>query len=71
MIAGTLIHVSVLPFLDMTLIAVNATLGIITSVLLSTCVLKESFIPKYDLTGLSFISAGCVLIVLNANKEST
>ncbi len=71
MTAGTLIHVSVLPFLDLTLIAVNATLGIIISVILSTAVLKEAFIVKYDLAGLLFITAGCTLIVLNANKEST
>ena len=71
MTAGTLIHVSVLPFLDLTLIAVNATLGIIISVILSICVLKEKFIAKYDLTGLLFISAGCTLIVIYANKETS
>ena len=68
MILGTLIHVFALPFLDLSLIAVNACIGIIFSVLLSSVVLKEQFIPKYDLTGLSLILAGCILIVLNANK---
>ena len=38
---GSVIHVFVLPFLDLTLIAVNATLGIIFSVTLSSCILKE------------------------------
>ena len=68
MVLGALIHVMVLPFLDLTLIAVNATIGIIFSVLLARIVLQEQFIPKYDLSGLTFISVGCMMIVLNANK---
>lgn len=38
---GTIIHIMVLPFLDLTLIAVNATVGIIFSVLLSIVVIGE------------------------------
>lgn len=68
MILGTLIHVMVLPFLDLTLIAVNAVVGIIFSVLLSICILGEQIVPKYDISGLIFISLGCSGIVIFANK---
>lgn len=69
MFLGSIIHVLVIPYLDLTLIAVNTTLGIIFSVLLSTFVLKEQFIPIYDVSGLLFILAGVVMIVLNANTS--
>lgn len=39
--------------------------------ILSTQILDEAFIPKYDLTALFFIVAGCVTVVLNANFEQT
>ena len=35
---------------------------------LAIFVLGERFNWKYDLPGLTFISAGCITIVLNANK---
>ena len=69
MFLGSLIHVAVIPYLDLTLIAVNTTLGIIFSVILSTVILKEQFVAKYDLSGLFFIMAGVVWIVLNANTS--
>ena len=69
MIMGTLIHVMVLPFLDLTLIAVNAVVGIIFSVLLSIIILGEQIVPKYDISGLIFISMGCSGIVVFANKN--
>jgi len=69
LILGTLIHVMVLPFLDLTLIAVNATVGIIFSVMLSIFVLGEELVPKYDVSGLVCISLGCTGIVLFANKD--
>ena len=68
LVYGTISHVLVLPFLDLTLIAVNATVGIVFAVLLSTFVLGETMIPKYDVSGLLCISVGCTGIVLFANK---
>ena len=65
---GTAAHICVLPFLDLTLIAVNAIIGIVFSVLLSIFVLGEKLIPKYDISGLFFISLGSAAIVLFANK---
>lgn len=68
LVFGTVIHVMVLPFLDLTLIAVNATVGIVFAVMLSIFVLGEHLVPKYDLSGLLCISIGCTGIVLFANK---
>lgn len=53
-----------LPFLNMSLLAVNCALAIIVSVGLSIVVLKEQFIIKYDLTGLATITLGSTFIVL-------
>jgi len=69
MVLGTIIHVLVLPFLDLTLIAVNAVVGIVFSVLLSIFVLGEQLVPKYDVSGLVCISVGCIGIVLSAHKK--
>ena len=65
---SAMIHLSVLPYLDITLTSANSTLGIIIAMVLSLIILKERFIVKYDLPGLLFIIAGCTTIVINANK---
>ena len=44
MLIGTIVHLSVLPFLDMTLVAGGACLGIIIAVILSVLVLGEKFV---------------------------
>jgi len=69
LVLGTIIHIFVLPFLDLTLIAVNAVVGIVFTVLLSIFFLGEELVPKYDISGLICISIGCTGIVLFANKE--
>ena len=69
MVLGSVIHVGVLPFIDLTLIACNSCVGIIASVILSTAVLGERFIPQYDLVAMVFIAMGCTTLVLNANKN--
>ena len=66
---GTLIHIAILPFLDLTLSACNATLGIIFAMILARTFLGERFIWQYDLVAIVFIAAGCITIVLNANKN--
>ena len=69
LVLGTIVHVFVLPFLDLTLIAVNAVVGIVFTVLLSMTVLGEELVPKYDISGLICICIGCTGIVVFANKE--
>ena len=68
MMTGTAVHLCVLPFLDLTLVAGSACLGIIVAMILAILVLGERFNWKYDLPGLTFILIGCITIVLNANK---
>ena len=68
MTIGVIVHLCVLPFLDLTLVAGGACLGILVAMLLAIFILGERFNWKYDLLGLTFISAGCITIVLNANK---
>lgn len=58
-----------LPFLDMTLIACNCATATIVNMILSTQILKEKFIWKYDLTAMSLIALGCLMIALTANTE--
>lgn len=65
---GTVVHIGCLPWLDLTLVACNATLGIVFALILSVTVVKERFIWQYDFFALLCIITGCVTIVLNANK---
>lgn len=65
---GTVVHIFCLPWLDLTLVACNATLGIVFALILSVTVVKERFIWRYDFFALLCIITGCVTIVLNANK---
>ena len=68
MITGVAVHLCVLPFLDITLVSASACLGLLVAMILAVLVLGERFNWKYDLPGLTFILAGCITIVLNANK---
>ena len=68
MSTSVVVHLSVLPFLDLTLVAGGACLGILVAMILAILVLGERINWKYDTPGLAFITAGCITIVLNANK---
>ena len=59
----------VLPYIDMTLISCNAATAIIVNMILSTKVLGEKFIWKYDLTAMFFIAIGTITIVLQAHTQ--
>lgn len=67
--SASVIHVIVLPYLDLTLMACNASTAIIMNLILSKKFLGELFIWKYDCTALVLISAGCTTIVLNAHTS--
>ena len=69
LLAGLFTLVCALPFLDLILFSVIASLSIIFSVALSIFVLGEQFIAKYDLSGLTFIALGCTCNILCAEKE--
>lgn len=62
-------HSLVLPFVDLTLLACNAATAIIVNMLLSTNILGEKFIWKYDLTAMVLIATGSVIIATQAHTE--
>ena len=69
MASGTVIHLIVLPYADLTLLAANSALAIIANLLLSIWLFDEKIIWKYDLPGVILIIAGTLCIVLLANKK--
>lgn len=66
---GSVIHVVILPYLDLTLMACNAAVAIMLSIVLSIQCLDEVFVWRYDCPALVLIAAGCATIVLNAHTE--
>ena len=62
-------HVYLIQYLDLTLISANSANSIVAVLVLSTAILGEQFIWRYDFTALFFISAGCASLVLNANTS--
>ena len=67
--SASIIHVIVLPYLDLTLMACNASTAMIANLVLSRKYLGETFVWKYDCTALVLIAAGCTTIVLNAHTN--
>ena len=63
------IHLSVLPYADLTLLSTNSIVGILFAQILSVMFLGEKWIAKYDLGALFFIISGCATIVLISDKE--
>ena len=71
MVSCLVLHVYLLKYLDLTLLAANSANSIVAAIILSTNILGEKFIWKYDFTALFLISVGCATIVLNANTTQT
>ena len=69
MLLGIIIHLAILPWLDLTLAAANSPLAIVVNIGLSVWLLGETFSCKYDCTAISLIIAGSFTIVLLSNKE--
>ena len=63
-------HVSMMPYLDLTMMGCNAAFAIGCSMVLSAFWLGERFVPLNDITALFFISAGCVTIVCNVSTDA-
>lgn len=53
----------------MSLLATNCALAIFVQVFLSIVILKEQFILRYDLTGLTALTLGSTLIVLLTGEK--
>lgn len=63
-------HISLMPFLSLTLMGCNSAFAIMTSMVLSVWWLGERFVPKNDIPALLLISAGCATIVCTANTDA-
>jgi len=68
-VVAVTIHLSVLPYADLTLLSSNSIVGIVIATVLSILFLDEKWVMKYDLTALLFIVFGCSTIVLLSNKS--
>ena len=65
---AAILHIWSLANADLTLLAVNASTGIIANIIISTRFLGDKFVPKFDLPGLILIGIGSTMIVLLSNK---
>lgn len=68
-ITNVVCHALILPYVDLTLLACNAATAIIVNMILSTQILGEEFIWKYDLTAMMLIAVGGIIIACNAHTE--
>lgn len=68
---SVVIQIYMLKYLDLTLLGANAVTAVVAAVLLSTQILGEKFVFRYDLPALVLIILGCATIVLNSNKTDT
>ncbi len=66
---GLIMHIAVLPYADMTLLAANSALAIIGNLFLSIWVFNEKFTWKYDFTAMVLLVGGALTIVLLSNKS--
>ena len=58
-----------MPFADMVLLSCNSATGILSSTLISICLLGERFDNKYHTSALGLIIVGNTLTVIQTNKE--
>jgi hypothetical protein len=65
------LQVTILPYIDMTLISISQATAIAAGVFLSIFWLGEPLVPKYDLPALFLIIGGSVGLMFVANKEPT
>jgi len=64
LVSSSIIHVVMLPFLPLILMAMNSATAIIIGAMLAVIFLKEQILWCYDMTAFFLISAGCTGIVL-------
>ena len=71
LITGSLIHLLVLPFCPLVLLAMNSATAIVISALLAIQYLGERIVWRYDLAALLFIAVGCTgIVILSHSTEN-
>ena len=69
MMCGLTIHLIILPYADLTLLAANAFFAIVGNLLLSIWLFDEKWVWKYDFTAATLIVGGCISIGIICNKD--
>ena len=69
MAVGSVLHIAVLPWLDIIAWSINSATALIFAIGLSVIMLKEKFIVKYDLVCFIFILIGSIVILALSNQE--
>ena len=69
MFVGVVIHLVVIPYADLTLLAANASLAIIINMAFSMVLFDEKFVWRYDLPAMICIIGGSLSIVFLSNKK--
>ena len=64
---GCLVHASVLPYADFTMLTANTATAIIFGALFSICCLDEVFIPAYDMPAYVLMIMGSVLTIIQSD----
>lgn len=68
LLAGTLIQLVVIPYVDISLLATTTGLTIIFNNILAITLFDEKWILKYDLPAMLCIIGGCLSVVLLSDK---
>ena len=71
MAIGSVIHVIVLPFVDLVILSTGTGISIFLNTLLAVFYLGERFKPKYDVPAFILIIGGCIAIVLLSDFSDT
>ena len=69
MVAGSLLHVVVLPFVDLVVLQAGTSIAILLNTILAVFYLGEVFMPRYDIPAFSMIIGGSIAIVLFSSFE--
>ena len=68
---GSLIHVAVLPFVDLVILSTGTAISIVLNTVMSVMYLGEKFLPAYDIPALSMIIVGSLAICLMSSYDET
>ena len=69
MVVGSILHIVVLPWLDLIVWSINCATSLLFTIILSALMLNEKFIVKYDLVCFIFITVGSIIILTLSNQE--
>ena len=61
---GNVVHIVVLPFVDLVILSTGAALAICCSVILAVFYLEEKFFCRYDLPAMTCLLGGSLMIIL-------